>query len=181
MDADRGVPVHREVEAIAEPVDRAREEPLQVHALEPPRGEVLRAQVLQLPAQVLVQGRDVGQPALQDGIAPLGQGRSVVVRASALDGGVREHGDVLRHGVQLEQRTLLAPPDPPGAGAEGLDQVDVHRPGGQEGSVGGQALEQQGGPRPTTDQDQVPAGGAVGGACRVCHAVSSVVGAAGPA
>jgi hypothetical protein len=84
-------------------------------------------------------------------VGPLRQRRAGTNRAKAVEGVVREDGDVLGHGVHAQQRGLGVPPHPAGARRVRVD--DVHRQG-QRGRLGGDAFQQAGGTRTATDDDE---------------------------
>lgn len=106
---------------------RAAPEPVEVDALQPPRGKAVAAQLAHLVGQRRVVEVDVGKPPVaharrpldERGTRPHGTGDQARV--------IGEDRHVARHGVELEQRRLLAPPDAPRARRERIDERDPHR------------------------------------------------------
>lgn len=121
----RAGPVLDDLDPGREPRPDLAVEPGEIGALQPSCREVITLQCLEFDTQAVVDP-DV-ERALADQPHPLDQRRAGPDRTVDLHRVVGEDRDVLRHGVHPQQRRLLVPPDPSGAGRERIDEMH-HQP-----------------------------------------------------
>ena len=153
LDGGRRVPVHGDGGVRSEGGDGAAEEPFQVDTLQLPGGEGGAGEGGQLAPEFRRQLRNIRDGPVQDPGGPLCQAGAVDGGSLALDGGIREHRDVRRGGVEHQPGMLLVTPDPAGTRGVRLHDVDLQGAVEQLRPVGGEAFQQPGRARAAADED----------------------------
>src|SRR5699024_3548734 len=138
-----GGAVHGDRDGAGQRREDLPEEPLEVERLHAAAREVGGLQRFDL-GEPLGAGGGGGNGAAPDPLGPFGERGSGADGALAVHGLVGVDGDVRRPGGQQQQRALVGPPDPAGAGHVRVDDVHVQR-GAREafgrGGLGGARAE----------------------------------------